>query len=138
MALKENFLEYILCKIYDSAYRQLLFIPKGTRQKLSLALRKIILQQDTHVSESKKYGMPCFCYHKTMFCYLWTDKITDEPYILLVEGKHLNHQQLEIGERSRMKILRINPNQDLPLETIESILQNALDLYRTGVVKFRV
>ncbi len=73
-----------------------------------------------------------------MFCYLWTDKITDEPYILLVEGKHLNHQQLEIGERSRMKILRINPNQDLPLETIESILQNALDLYRTGVVKFRV
>lgn len=56
-----------------------------------LALRSIILNQDSNVTETQKYGMPCFCYKKKMFCYLWTDKKTDEPYILMVEGKHLDH-----------------------------------------------
>ena len=102
-----------------------------------LALRHIILEQDPHVTETRKYGMPCFCYKKKMFCYLWTDKKTDEPYILMVEGKHLEHPQLEAGERSRMKIFMVNPNKDLPINTIKSILQQSLDLYRTGVIKIK-
>ena len=102
-----------------------------------LALRKIILQQENHITETVKYGMPCFCYKQKMFCYLWTDKKTDEPYILMVEGKHLDHPSLEVGERSRMKILRINPNKDLPKKTIERILQQALDVYRKGIVKIK-
>lgn len=99
-----------------------------------LALRSIILKQDENVFETVKYGMPCFCYRKKMFCYLWTDKKTKEPYILMVEGKDLNHPELEQGERSRMKILRVDPNVDLPMETIELILNNALDLYRNGTI----
>lgn len=79
--------------------------------------------------------MPCFRYRNKMFAYLWTDKPTTEPYILFVEGKLLQHPDLEIGTRSRMKIYRVNPNQDLPLETIESLLKQALDLYRDGVIK---
>jgi hypothetical protein len=51
-----------------------------------LALRTIILDQDKQITETRKYGMPCFCYKGKMFCYLWTDKKTDEPYILMVEG----------------------------------------------------
>ncbi len=103
-----------------------------------LALRTMILRQDANVTETQKYGMPCFCYKKKMFCYLWTDKKTDEPYILMVEGKHLNHPELEVGTRSRMKIFRVNPNKDLPRKTIEKILQQALDLYRTGALKLEV
>jgi len=99
-----------------------------------LALRSIILNQDTDVTETQKWGMPCFCYKKKMFCYLWTDKKTDEPYILMVEGKYLDHSELEEGDRSRMKIFRVNPNKDLPIKTIENILQKALDLYRTGII----
>jgi hypothetical protein len=102
-----------------------------------LALRNIILNQDTNISETQKYGMPCFCYNKKMFCYLWTDKKTNEPYILMVEGNHLDNPKLEKGDRSRMKILRVNPNEDLPLETIEFILQKALDLYRNGIIKIK-
>ncbi len=79
------------------------------------------------------YKMPCFCYKKKMFCYLWADKRTNEPYILMVEGKYLDHPELEEGDRSRMKIFRVDPNKDLPIKTIENILQKALDLYRTGV-----
>ncbi|MBK7681825.1 MAG: DUF1801 domain-containing protein [Bacteroidetes bacterium] len=100
-----------------------------------LALRSIILDQDINISETQKYGMPCFCYKKKMFCYLWTDKKTDEPYLLLVEGKLLDHPKLEQGDRSRMKIFRVNPNKDIPIKTIESILQKALDLYRSGKIK---
>ncbi|MBP9690319.1 MAG: DUF1801 domain-containing protein [Bacteroidia bacterium] len=100
-----------------------------------LALRSIIINQDPNITETQKYGMPCFCYKGKMFCYLWTDKKTHEPYILMVEGKLLNHPQLEIGKRTRMKILRVNPNIDLPLNTIENILQSALNLYKNGTVK---
>jgi hypothetical protein len=102
-----------------------------------LALRSIILAQDIHITETRKWGMPCFCYKKKMYCYLWTDKKTDEPYILFVEGKLLNHPELEKGERTRMKIFRVDPNKDLPIKTMESILQKALDLYRTGVIKIK-
>lgn len=102
-----------------------------------LALRSIILNQDINIIETQKWGMPCFCYNKKMFCYLWIDKKTNEPYILMVEGKHLNHPQLEEGNRSRMKIFRINPNQDLPLKLIETLLQEAINLYKTGVIKIK-
>ena len=99
-----------------------------------LALRSIILAQDENISETWKYGMPCFCYKNKMFCYLWIDKKTTEPYILMVEGKYLNHPELEKGNRSRMKIFRVNPNEDLPIQTIESLLNDALDLYRNGTI----
>jgi hypothetical protein len=102
-----------------------------------LALRSIILEHDTNITETQKYGMPCFCYKKKMFCYLWIDKKTDEPYILMVEGKHLSHPKLEAGKRSRMKIFRLNPGSDLPVKMIENILKMALDLYKTGIVKLK-
>ena len=95
-----------------------------------LALRSIILEQNTGINETRKYGMPCFSYNKKAFCYLWTDKKTTEPYILMVEGKHLNHPELEEGDRSRMKIFRVSPDADLPITTIENILAEALDLLK--------
>lgn len=81
--------------------------------------------------------MPCFCYKKKMFCYLWTDKKTKEPYLLLVEGALLVDPELEAGDRSRMKIFRVNPNADLPLAKINELLNNALDLYRLGIIKIK-
>ena len=110
---------------------------KEPNKSCLLALRSIILNQDTNITETQKWGMPCFCYKKKMFCYLWTDKKTDQPYMLMVEGKYLDHPELEKGERSRMKIFRVNPNQDLPVKTIEDIIQKALDLYRTGIIKLK-
>lgn len=70
-----------------------------------------------------------------MFCYLWTDKKTEEPYLLMVEGNLLKHPKLEAGARSRMKIFRVNPNKDLPIKIIGNILKEALDLYQTGKIK---
>jgi hypothetical protein len=100
-----------------------------------LALRKVILNHDENVTETTKYGMPCFCYHKKMFCYLWIDKKTNEPYILFVEGNYLEHPKLEIGNRARMKVFRVNPNEDIPIKTIKSLLNKALNLYKNGIIK---
>lgn len=99
-----------------------------------LALRSIILAHSPHISETQKWEMPCFCYKNKMFCYLWTDKKTGEPYILMVEGRYLDHPLLEAGTRSRMKILRVNPDKDIPIDTIKLLLTKATDLYTNGTI----
>lgn len=107
------------------------YLEKEEPQKSCLlVLRDIILTSNENITETQKWGMPCFCYKKKIFCYLWTDKKTEEPYILFVEGKRLNRPELEAGNRSRMKILKVNPNEDIPLELIKSLLKDALDLYK--------
>ena len=94
-----------------------------------LFMRQHILNFDSNVTEAWKYRMPFFCYKGKMFCYLWVDKTNRLPYIGIVEGKKIVHPMLVQGSRARMKIMFIDPNADLPLETIDSILKMAIDLY---------
>ena len=94
-----------------------------------LAMRLVLLNFHPEISETKKYGMPCYCIKKKPFCYLWTDKKTDEPYFLLVEGNQIDHPSLEAGKRSRMKIFRVNPKEDLPMTAIEEVITLALAIY---------
>lgn len=99
-----------------------------------LALREIILQQDKEVTHAWKYGMPFFCYKGKMFCYLWVHRKHKQPYIGIVEGKRFDEPFLIQEDRSRMKIMLFEPNQDLPLQTIENLLQKALNFYKTGTI----
>lgn len=100
-----------------------------------LALREIILAQDPDVTSAWKYGMPFFCYKGKMFCYLWVHKKYKQPYIGLVEGKHFDHPKLLQEKRSRMKILLLDPGKDLPVKLITGLLKQAIQLYKSGVVK---
>ena len=100
-----------------------------------LALKDIILALDSDISPAWKYKAPFFLYKGKMFCYLWIDKKTNEPYIGIVEGLRIEHPILEQGNRSKMKILRVNPNQDIPIKEIQFILNKALDFYRNGTIK---
>lgn len=95
-----------------------------------LALRSIILEQDETISEALKYGMPCFIYHKKPLCYLWIDKKTSQPYILMVDGKQLQHPALEEGDRTRMKILRVNPTADIKIKVIQTVLKEGMDFVK--------
>jgi len=95
-----------------------------------MALREIILSQDKDITHVLKYGMPFFCYKGKMFCYLWIHKKYQKPYIGIVEGKSIDHPDLIIEKRSRMKIMLFDPNKDLPLETIEMILTAIMKLYK--------
>lgn len=69
--------------------------------------------------------MPCFCFGKKPFCYLWTDKQSGEPYILIVDGDKIEHQALEQGDRKKMKVLSIASQKDIPLNLINEILSLA-------------
>jgi len=100
-----------------------------------LALRQIILAHDKDITDAWKYGMPFFYYKGKMFCYLWVHKKLQQPYLGMVEGKHLSHPELIVEKRSRIKIMLFDAEKDLPLKKIKTILQDAINLYTTGVVK---
>ncbi|MEN2489513.1 DUF1801 domain-containing protein [Flavobacterium sp. B11] len=104
-------------------------------KEIFLSISEIILRQDKEITNVLKYGMPFFCYKKKMFCYLWIHKKLKKPYIGIVEGKHFEEPFLIQENRSRMKIMMFDVNEDLPLEQIETIIQKAINLYKTGIVK---
>ncbi|MCD8102492.1 MAG: DUF1801 domain-containing protein [Alistipes sp.] len=94
-----------------------------------LALRSLLLDHDGDITETVKYGMPCFTCRGRILCYLWTDRATGHPYILMADGNRLHNPALEQGNRARMKILRVDPNADLPVDTIRAVLDEAIALH---------
>ena len=63
-----------------------------------LALKAIILKEDKEIIFAWKYGMPFFCYKGRMFCYLWVHKKNGQPYLGIVEGKHIQHPESDPGK----------------------------------------
>lgn len=102
-----------------------------------MALSDIILAQDAALTLAWKYKTPFFCYKEKIFCYLSIRKKDAVPYIGIVEGHRLEHPALIAEKRSRIKVMFFNPSEDLPIETIEEILQQALILYKSGIVKVK-
>ncbi|MGZ3753192.1 MAG: DUF1801 domain-containing protein [Mucilaginibacter sp.] len=94
-----------------------------------LFLREHILHYDKNITEAWKYRMPFFCYKGKMFCYLWVHKKNGLPYIGIVEGKRIDHPALIIEDRARMKIMLLDPTADLPIDTINSILNTTIGFY---------
>jgi hypothetical protein len=107
----------------------------GIKETL-LAIKTIILAHE-EVTQEWKYGMPFFCYKRKMFCYLWIHKKLQQPYIGFVEGKHFDHPLLLQEKRSRMKIMLIDPDKDLPVALINTLVRQAIELYTTGVVSVK-
>ncbi|MDB5256149.1 MAG: hypothetical protein JWM14_844 [Chitinophagaceae bacterium] len=93
-----------------------------------LALRHYLINFETPFTEALKYGMPFFLYNGKMFCYLWTDKKTKQPYIGIVDGNKIEHPLLVQDKRARMKVLYIDPAKDIPVKTIQQILRLAVKL----------
>jgi len=92
-------------------------------------LREFISAYDKNITEAWKYKMPFYCYKGKMFCYLWVNKKTQQPYIGIVEGRKIEHPLLIIEKRSRMKIILLDAQQDIPVKTIGEILKMAIDIY---------
>lgn len=88
------------------------------------------MSYDTNITEAWKYGMPFYCFKGRMFCYLWVHKKLKQPYIGFVEGNNIDHPELVAEKRARMKILLLDRDKDIPVNTILSILQQAISLYQ--------
>lgn len=94
-----------------------------------MILRDCILDLDDDMAPTWKYGGPFFYYKNKMFAYLWVDKKIRHPYIGVARGLQIEHPLLEQGDRKRMKILRVDPNEDLPIQEIQKVLRMAMELY---------
>lgn len=103
--------------------------PEPTKSCLQ-CLRVQILKMNANVTEAWKYGMPFFCYNGKMMCYLWVHKKYKLPYIGFVKGKLIDDPDLLIEKRAMMKILLINPNEDLLMDKTNNILNQMLNLYK--------
>jgi len=104
------------------------FEEKDEPMKSCLQYLRLLLVACTDITEHWKYGMP-FYYHKgKMFAYLWIHKKNHQPYIGFVDGNQMEHEDLLQEKRARMKILLINPADDLPEKKIKLILGMALSL----------
>ena len=93
-----------------------------------LALRDLILAEHKQISPEWKYKLPFFYYKKKMLCYLWIHKKHRQPYIGFADGSKLDHPDLLVEKRARMKILLVDPEMDLPVETIRYLLRAAMAL----------
>ncbi|MEP7171735.1 MAG: DUF1801 domain-containing protein [Bacteroidota bacterium] len=93
-------------------------------------LREYILKQDKNITEEWKYGMPFYCYNGKMFCYMWVHKKYKQPYLGIVEGKKINHPDLIIEKRARMKILLLDAEKNIPVKKINAILKEVILLYK--------
>ncbi len=95
-------------------------------------LKNYISSLDKNLELLKKYGMPFFYYRGKMFCYIWKDKKTKEPYLGFMDGNKLTNVRLEAGNRSRVKILRVNPNIDIDIKVIKEIVFEAIKTHDTN------
>jgi len=93
-----------------------------------LALRDIICKYNPEFEQAVKYGMPCFTMRKKVFCYLWVHKKTTFPYILIRRGVELaaKHPEIVVEDRKNFAIIPIDPNKDIPVETIHRIFASAM------------
>ena len=94
-----------------------------------LAMRELLFNCDARISETPKYGMPCFTLNKKPFCYLWVNKKSSQPYFLFVDGDKLKHPALREDGRKKMKVFIVNPTRDLDLNQIKAVLEEALALH---------
>ncbi|XWW47354.1 DUF1801 domain-containing protein [Fibrella sp. USSR17] len=101
-------------------------LPEATQSCL-LALRDLILAQSEYLTTSWKWNTPFFDYKGRYLFYLSaTHKKYNKPYIGVVNGNKLAHPALEQGNRTQIKVLFIDPEQDFPIEQLVEVLQLAM------------
>ncbi len=93
-------------------------------------LRQFILEYDSQLTETWKYGMPMYCYHGKMFCYLWIHKKNGQPYLGIVDGALIDHPALLQEKRARMKILLFDPERDVEIKMLRGLLEKMVALRR--------
>lgn len=93
-----------------------------------LAMKDIIQGMDSRITPEWKYGMPFFYLDGKMFCYFWFDKKNGQPYLGFMNGNKMVHPKLESGDRKRVRIYRLDPDKDIPLDEVEYLLREAIEV----------
>lgn len=100
-------------------------------QSCLLALQDLLLSINPDLKKAWKWKLPFFCYKGKNIAYFWVDKKTKKPYIGIVDGYKIDHPLLEAGDRTQIRIIRIEPNEKPPTKAIQKIITQALSFYQT-------
>jgi len=94
-----------------------------------LALRDLILHVDDRITHERKYQIPFFYYKGKKLCFLWVNKkklllgfIIDKTIYPVIAG---------VKRKDDFETLQIDPNLDLPVETIIANLRLRMKLYES-------
>lgn len=113
----------------DQLHNYYLQLPEPTKSCM-LAVRDYVLAYDADITEAWKYCTPFFSYRGRMLCYLNTLRPGGQPYLGAVQGKYINHPQLLLGDRVRVKYLLLDPDSDLPLNIVDLVLEKTIAYYQ--------
>lgn len=111
-----------------SALNQFYLSLPEPEQGCFVALRDFILAQNEHITPEWKYKLPFFYYKGKMLCYLWQHKKHKQPYVSFADGNYMEHPLLLQEDRKRMKLLLIDPNQDIPINLLGALIGEAIEI----------
>lgn len=96
-------------------------------QSCMLFLRKWLLEQG--LQEQFKYSTAFYEFKNKMFCYMSVRTKDKQLYIGIVQGHKIKHPSLKKEGRKQIKAFYIDPNLDLPIQTLKEIITEAKKLY---------
>ena len=92
-----------------------------------LALKSIILSVNKEISHRRAYQIPFFYYKEKKLAFLWVHRkrlllgiVTDKSMLEFPEG---------VRRKDNYETVIIDPNEDIPLEEIVSLIQRQIKLY---------
>ncbi len=98
-------------------------------RSIFLFLKNYIKNYHPDIQLYYKWKLPYLYYKEKPLCYIWKDKKTNEPYLGFAKGSKMNHKALIKGNRTFIKILPVNPDQNINIQVLSEILDEALQLY---------
>lgn len=97
-------------------------------KSLFLFLRDYLLKMDG-MDERYRYKLPFFYYKNKPFCYFHKTK-ENKPYIGFNRANQVEHDALAQENRKKMKVLYLNPNEDIEIDVLNEILDLLKKLYK--------
>lgn len=103
------------------------FTQPESHQNCMLYLRSWLKKQD--LAELHKSSTAFYHHNGKMFCYLNVSSKNNKLYLGFVKGYKTKHHSLKKEGRKQIKVLYLNPEEDLPLKKLEEIISEAKKLY---------
>lgn len=98
-------------------------------QSYLLALRALILKHHPAITPEWKFRLPFFYFKGKMLCYIWFHKKLKKPYLGFYNGHLLEDSSLIAENRTKIKILLLDIDDDIPVKKINAILTAATYIY---------
>lgn len=89
-------------------------------------MREFILRYSSDITEGWKFNTPFYYYKGKWMAFISYGHKNHEIYIAFVNGYKMTHPALKSEGRKKQKIYRINPNADIDIKTLTSLMELAI------------